>query len=128
MLEQNEIYKCPLCGNVISAQEANGPIPVCCGQTMKKMPEITVKEEGTEKHKPVVSIKGDKVIVNVGSIDHPMDEDHWIEFIQILKDGKVIAEKKLYPGDKPRAEFLVEDSNNIRSRAYCNMHGLWTND
>jgi superoxide reductase len=66
------------------------------------------------------------VIVTVGSIEHPMEDAHHIQLIQLLKDGKVIAEKRLYPGEKPTAEFPVKDAAGLKARELCNLHGLWT--
>ncbi|USN45834.1 MAG: desulfoferrodoxin [Candidatus Woesearchaeota archaeon] len=92
----------------------------------RNLPEIFLKDEGKEKHVPIVEIEGNKVIVNVGSIPHPMDEDHYIGFIQVLAGSQVLTQK-LTPGDAPKAEFLVLDASDVKVRAYCNLHGLWVN-
>ncbi|MBW2981552.1 desulfoferrodoxin [Candidatus Woesearchaeota archaeon] len=127
MAEQNGIYKCEICGNVVSVIEANKGELVCCGQPMKLLEEKTAKQEGKEKHVPVVEIYEDKVAVKIGSVPHPMEENHFIELIQILKDEKVIAEKRLFPGDEPKAEFCLKDAEGIKARELCNVHGLWIN-
>lgn len=117
-MKEHEFYKCAICGSIIIPMNENGKT-VCCGQDMELM-EIKVGEEGTEKHKPI--IEGNEV--NVGSIDHPMTEEHYIQVIQLIKDGKVIESKYLYPGDKPHAKFSMEGDS---ARALCNIHGLWKN-
>ncbi|NQU97924.1 desulfoferrodoxin FeS4 iron-binding domain-containing protein [Candidatus Woesearchaeota archaeon] len=128
MVETNGIYKCSKCGNVISIVEAHQPLILCCGQPMNQLKELSPELEGKEKHVPIVTIEGDKVTVNVGSIDHPMEEDHYIEFIQLLRSDKLIAEKRLHPGDKPRAVFHVENASDLRAREFCNLHGLWSSE
>ena len=126
MARINGIYKCEICGDVVEVVESHEGDLVCCGEEMKLMEEKT-KEEGLEKHVPVVEVVGNKVKVKVGSVEHPMKEEHWIELIQLFKDGKLIFEKRLYPGEKPEAEFLVEDLTNIKAKELCNIHGLWRN-
>jgi len=125
MAEQNGIYKCGVCGNVVSVIEAHAGTLVCCGQDMQLMVEKTIKDEGKEKHVPIIEIKGNKVIVKVGSIPHPMEEKHYIELIQLVQNGNVVIGKRLKPGDKPEAEFCVSDTKNLKARELCNIHGLW---
>ena len=126
MARINGIYKCEICGDVVEVIEGHEGDLVCCGEEMKLMKEKT-KEEGLEKHVPVVEVVGNKVKVKVGSVEHPMKEEHWIELIQLFKGNKLIFEKRLYPGEKPEAEFLVEDLTNIKAKELCNIHGLWRN-
>jgi len=126
MARINGIYKCEICGDVVEVVESHEGDLVCCGEEMKLMEEKT-KEEGLEKHVPVVEVGGNKVKVKVGSVEHPMKEEHWIELIQLFKGNKLIFEKRLYPGEKPEAEFLVEDLTNIKAKELCNIHGLWRN-
>ncbi|SRR3989344_1032157 len=126
MARINGIYKCEICGDVVEVVESHEGDLVCCGEEMKLMEEKT-KEEGLEKHVPVVEVGGNKVKVKVGSVEHPMEEEHWIELIQLFKGNKLIFEKRLYPGEKPEAEFLVEDLTNIKAKELCNIHGLWRN-
>ena len=125
MAELGGIYKCEICGNVVSVLESGVGDLVCCGQNMKLMESNPPEKEGKEKHVPVIEIEGNKVRVKIGSVPHPMEEKHFIELIEVLKNGKVIASKRLYPGQKPEAEFLIEDTENIKAREYCNIHGLW---
>lgn len=123
MAEKNAIYKCELCGNVVSVIEAHDGILVCCGQDMVLQKEKN-KDVGMEKHVPVVKTSDGKTIVNVGSIDHPMEKEHFIELIQLMKGNDVIAETRLKPGEKPNAVFCISE-NGLKARAYCNVHGLW---
>ena len=126
MARLNGIYKCGICGNIVSVIEAYDGDLVCCGQNMKLLEE-KIKEEGKEKHIPIVGVKDGKIKVKVGSIEHPMEERHWIELIQIMKGDKVLFEKRLYPGEKPEAEFCLENIDGIKARELCNIHGLWRN-
>lgn len=123
MTKLNEIYKCNVCGNMVEMVHASTGTLVCCGQQMELLKEKTLKDEGKEKHVPVVEIKKDKVIVKVGSIPHPMEEKHYIELIEIIADG-VSYKKFLKPKDKPEAEFCIT-AKKITAREYCSVHGLW---
>jgi len=125
MAEKNGIYKCEICGNVVSVIEAHDGELVCCGKPMGLLEEKTAEQEGKEKHVPVIEVDGGEIKVKVGSVPHPMEEDHYIELIQVLKAGEVIAEKRLNPGDAPEAEFCLKDTEGITAREICNLHGLW---
>ncbi len=114
-----------ICGNVVEVLHAGRGQLVCCGQPMRLM-EVKKTDEGKEKHLPVVERDGDKVVVKVGSVAHPMEENHYIEWIEVVADGGV-CRRQLKPGDKPEAEFTV-DAGKITARAYCNVHGLWQAD
>jgi superoxide reductase len=129
MAEQNGIYKCSVCGNVVSVLEAHAGIVVCCGKPMELLKEKSAKDEGREKHVPVIEKIKDGVKVKVGSISHPMEEKHFISLIQLIdKKGGVVMGKRLKPGDKPEAEFCcLVPAEVLRARIYCNIHGLWTN-
>ncbi|RME52118.1 desulfoferrodoxin [Candidatus Woesearchaeota archaeon] len=107
---------------VFSVVTASGSVP----EGLTALPERTAEQEGKEKHVPVLEIDGNNVVVKVGSVPHPMEEDHYIELIQLLQGDKVIAERRLFPGDEPKAVFFVEDTTNLRAREHCNLHGLWT--
>jgi superoxide reductase len=130
MAEQDCFYKCNICGNVVSSLIAKDPEVVCCGETMQKEVPKPKELEGNEKHVPIVSHGEHKIVVNVGDVPHPMVEDHWIMLIQLIKDGKVIAGKRLNPNDLPHVEFEMQnyDPDEIKARAYCNKHGLWESD
>ncbi|MBW2980664.1 desulfoferrodoxin [Candidatus Woesearchaeota archaeon] len=125
MAELNKIYKCNVCGNIVSVIVAGKGALVCCGQEMELLEEKTAAEEGKEKHVPVVEISGNNVTVKVGSVPHPMEEGHYIALVQILKGDKVVAGKRLYPGDKPEVSVCLDSTEGIRARELCNVHGLW---
>jgi superoxide reductase len=127
MTELNEIYKCNICGNIVSIVAKGIGNLICCNELMEKLEEKTSAQEGNEKHVPVVEIKGNNVTVKVGSVPHPMEEEHYITLIQLIKDGKVIEGRKLYPGEKPEASFCLEDTSGVTARELCNVHGLWKN-
>ncbi len=127
MAKKNGIYKCEICGNVVSVLEAHQGELVCCGQPMELLEPKGKESEGKEKHVPVVEIKSGNVIVKVGSIPHPMEEKHYIGLIQLMKGDDIVAGKRLKPGDKPEASFCIQDTKGIKARIWCNIHGVWTN-
>jgi superoxide reductase len=120
MTNQNEVYKCEICGNIVEVTHAGGGVLVCCGEPMKLMKENANDTASTEKHVPIIQDK--KVIV--GSVAHPMEEKHYIEWIEATSSSGEIAKVFLKPGDKPEAEFSFKP---LSARAYCNLHGLWKN-
>ena len=122
MAELNKIYKCQICGNIVEVLHAGGGELVCCGQPMDRLEEKTA-DSSTEKHVPVIEKTGTGVKVKVGSVPHPMEEKHHIEFIEIIADGRIYR-KSLKPGEAPEAEFCVK-ADNIQAKEYCNIHGLW---
>jgi len=122
MTNVNEVYKCNVCGNIVEVLHAGVGQLVCCGQPMVLLKEKTV-DEGSEKHVPVIEKTERGIRVKVGSIPHPMEEKHHIEWIEIIGDGRTYR-KFLKPGDQPEAEFEVTAAN-IEAREYCNIHGLW---
>jgi len=122
MAEKLEIYKCELCGNIVEVVHGGKGELVCCGQTMKLIKENTV-DAAKEKHVPVVEKTSDGFIVKVGSVAHPMEENHYIEWIEIIADGKAYRQF-LNPGEKPETFFKTE-TEQVTAREYCNIHGLW---
>lgn len=122
MTELKQIYKCNVCGNIVEVLHAGVGQLVCCGQPMELLTEKT-EDVGLEKHVPMIEKVGDKVKVKVGSVPHPMEQKHYIEWIEIITDGKTYR-KFLKPEDKPEAEFEIIDEK-IEAREYCNIHGLW---
>lgn len=119
-----EVYKCEACGNIVMAIHAGGGDLVCCGEDMKLMTENTV-DAAQEKHVPVIEKNGDMVTVKVGSVPHPMEDKHYIEWIE-LQVGSDVFTKILKPNDKPEAEFCIKGaSGDMVAREYCNLHGLW---
>jgi len=121
-MERNQIYKCNVCGNIIELLYVGGGELVCCGQPMELLKEKT-EDQGNEKHVPVIEKTKTGVKVKVGSVPHPMEQKHYIQWIEILADDKVYR-KYLVPGVAPEAEFETM-ANNIVAREYCNLHGLW---
>ncbi len=122
MAEKLEVYKCEACGNIVEVMHAGAGELVCCGAAMKLMAENTV-DAAKEKHIPVIKKAAGSVTVKVGSVAHPMEEKHYIEWIEIIADGNSYK-KFLNPGDTPEATFNIE-ANELTARAYCNLHGLW---
>jgi superoxide reductase len=129
-MKTKQIYKCAICGNIVELLYVGGGELVCCGQKMNLEP-VKNKEEGTEKHLPVIeelpanTCQGkDGFKIKIGEIEHPSEENHYIEWIEInTKDGKS-GKKFLKPGDKPEADFYTRiDITSVR--VYCNIHGLW---
>ena len=121
-IEQLEIYKCEICGNIVEALHGGAGDLVCCGQAMKQFIENTV-DAAKEKHVPVIEAADGKVNIKVGSVAHPMEEKHYIEWVELVVDGKAYRQF-LKPGDTPEATFAI-DAANIIAREYCNIHGLW---
>ena len=119
-----KFYICSHCGNLVGVVKDAGVPIMCCGQKMDELVPNTVDASG-EKHIPVVSVDGDTVKVNVGSVDHPMLDEHYIEWIFLLSE-KGGQRRRLQPGDSPAATFKLADGDKaIAAYAYCNMHGLW---
>lgn len=122
MNKLNQIYKCNVCGNIVQMVHASKGTLICCGQDMVLQKENTV-DAAKEKHVPVIEKISNGFKVKVGEILHPMEEKHYIEWIEVIADGKVYK-KFLSPEDVPEAEFCI-DTEKIEARAYCNLHGLW---
>ena len=122
MTQQLGIYKCALCGNIVEMIHIGDGDLVCCGQPMTLLVENTT-DASREKHVPVVEKTPSGFKVKVGSIPHPMEEKHYIEWIELIADG-VAYRKFLKPGDAPEAEFCITASS-VTAREYCNLHGLW---
>lgn len=122
MPEKLEIYKCELCGNIVEVVHAGGGELVCCGQPMKLYEANTV-DAAKEKHVPVVEKAAGAFHVKVGAVPHPMEEKHYIEWVEAIAGGKAYRQF-LSPGEAPEAAFDI-DADQITARAYCNLHGLW---
>ncbi|HOB35871.1 MAG TPA: desulfoferrodoxin family protein [Candidatus Avimonas sp.] len=123
MLKEQKFFICNTCGNIVGMVFDSGVNVVCCGEEMEELVPNTV-EASVEKHLPVVEIEGNLVKVNVGSADHPMIPEHYIEwiYIQTEKGGQ---RKNLSPGEAPNAVFALENDKVVAAYAYCNLHGLW---
>lgn len=122
-VECGQVYKCDTCGNIVVVVHAGGGELVCCGAPMKLMIENTV-DASKEKHVPVIEKVPGGYKVKVGAVPHPMEEKHWIEWIELMADGMVMT-KLLKPGDAPEAVFIT-DAKSVSVREYCNIHGLWS--
>jgi superoxide reductase len=122
MAEQLQVFKCDVCGNIVEVMHAGKGELVCCGQPMKLFKENTV-DAAKEKHVPVVEKTADGFKVKVGSVAHPMEEKHWIEWVELIVDGKVYRQF-LKPGQSPEATFCIK-AEKVAAREYCNLHGLW---
>jgi superoxide reductase len=122
MAQRLEVYKCELCGNIVEVLYGGDGTLVCCDQPMTLMTENTV-DAAKEKHVPVIEKRDKGVKVKVGAVAHPMEEKHYIQWIEIIADGKVYRQF-LNPGDAPEAVFNVV-ADQIVAREYCNIHGHW---
>ena len=123
MTKLKEVYKCEICGNIVEVLHTGVGELVCCGEPMKLQEEKT-KDASTEKHVPYIEKTAEGYLVKIGqNQDHPMEEKHYIEWIQLLADG-TSCRKFLKPGDKPQASFTIKAST-VSAREYCNIHGLW---
>ncbi|MBN1503092.1 desulfoferrodoxin [Candidatus Woesearchaeota archaeon] len=122
MTNKLEVYRCNICGNIVEVLHAGVGELVCCGQPMELQKEKT-QDVGNEKHVPVIEETATGIKVKVGSIPHPMEDKHYIEWIQLIANDQV-CRKFLKPGEKPEAEFNVK-AVDVAAREYCNLHGLW---
>lgn len=119
-----KFYVCEHCGNIIEFAKNTGVPVICCGQKMTELVPGT-SDGAVEKHVPVVAIEGKNVLVEVGSVPHPMTEEHYIEWI-VIESKKGSQKVKLSPADEQKAKFvLTEDDEFVAAYAYCNLHGLW---
>jgi superoxide reductase len=125
MVNMNEVYKCDLCGNIVQINHASKGTLVCCDQPMVLQKEGTT-DAAKEKHVPEIEKRDNGFYVKVGSVDHPMEDKHYIEWIEILADNKTYKQF-LKPGDKPEAFFEISASS-VTAREYCNLHGHWKSD
>lgn len=122
MTELNQIYRCPVCGNIVEIASPGAGTLICCGQPMERLKENS-KDAAVEKHVPVIKKTDAGYEVTVGSIEHPMSEEHHIEWIELVtEDG--IMRRYLKPGEKPSASFKT-DAKKVAAREYCNLHRLW---
>lgn len=122
-MAKNRFYICEKCGNIVEMVNASGVTPHCCGQKMSVL-EAGVVEASREKHIPEVEVLDGRVNVVVGSVLHPMAEEHSILWIELVSD-KGVQRKYLNPGEAPAVSFLLKDEKPIEVYAYCNLHGLW---
>ena len=122
MAKKLEVYKCEVCGNIVEVLHGGDGDLVCCGQPMTLQAENTV-DATKEKHVPVIEKVAGGYKVKIGSVAHPMEEKHYIEWIELIADNKAYRQF-LKPGDAPEAFFAV-DTTQVNAREFCNLHGLW---
>lgn len=123
MTKNNQIYKCNICGNIVNVLHQAGGELVCCGKPMNIQAENT-QDAATEKHVPIISQTEKGIKIKVGDVLHPMDDDHYIEWIEIFKEKGKVVRIDLKTGDTPEVEICCK-TNLVQVRAYCNLHGLW---
>ena len=122
MTKRLQIFKCEICGNIVEVLHTGVGELVCCGQPMVLQKEKT-EDEGNEKHVPVIERTEKGIKVKVGTVTHPMEENHYIEWIEVTSDGR--AYRKFFnPGDSPEADFAIS-YDKVEAREYCSVHGLW---
>jgi superoxide reductase len=122
MAKRLEVFKCEVCGHIIEVLHGGAGSLVCCGQPMAQFEENTV-DAATEKHVPVLEKIDGGYKVNVGSVAHPMEEKHYIEWVELIS-GDTVQRQFLNPGEAPEATFNT-DATDVSAREYCNLHGLW---
>ena len=122
-MKRSTFYRCERCGNIVVKVADGGGQLTCCGQAMTIIQPNTT-DAAQEKHVPVVTLEDDKIVVNVGSVDHPMLEEHSIQWIYVVTEEGVLA-RCLKPGDAPHAEILLGGQKPLEVYEYCNLHGLW---
>ena len=122
MTIQKQVYKCNVCGNIVEVLHAGKGELVCCKQPMELLQEKTA-DVGLEKHVPVIEAIDGGIRVKVGEVPHPMEEKHYVEWVEIIADDKS-CRIYLNPGEKPEAEFDIKPQK-VTAREYCNVHGLW---
>ena len=123
MAQRYEVYKCEICGNLIEVLYGGKGGLSCCDKPMKLMQEGTT-DASKEKHVPVIEKTATGYKVKVGSVPHPMEAAHWVQWIELVADG-VSYTHFLEPGNAPEAEFCIADAKNVMAREYCNLHGHW---
>lgn len=122
MAERYQVYKCEVCGNIVETLVGSYGILVCCNQSMTLLNENTI-DAAKEKHVPVIEKSADSIKVKVGDVPHPMEEKHYIQWIELIADGHSCVQF-LNPGDVPEAAFNIS-ADQVTAREYCNIHGHW---
>lgn len=120
-----EVYKCEICGNIAEMVHGGKGQMFCCGEPMK-LAKTQTADWKNEKHVPIHEDIDGGTLVKVGSVPHPMTDEHYIEWIEVI-NGDYVNRKHLKPGDKPEAVFYVKVNEDMILREYCNIHGLWAN-
>ena len=125
-MNETRFFLCKHCGNLVGMIHSSGVPIICCGEPMTELQPGSV-DASKEKHVPVVAVEGDKVTVTIGSVLHPMTEEHSIQWIYLHTEHGG-QRKVLRPGDAPVATFALTDDKPVSAYAYCNLHGLWKTD
>lgn len=125
MTQLRELYRCEVCGNIVEIAHEGAPALVCCGKPMVKL-EAKTEDKGGEKHVPVIEELDRGIKVKVGSVEHPMEEKHYIKFIEVLLTNRIMRQE-LKPGQVPEAKCCASKSDVVEVREFCNIHGLWKN-
>ncbi|MCK4851594.1 MAG: desulfoferrodoxin, partial [Candidatus Omnitrophica bacterium] len=125
MTQLRELYRCEVCGNIVEIAHEGAPALVCCGKPMVKL-EAKTEDKGEEKHVPVIEELDSGIKVKVGSVEHPMEEKHYIKFIEVLLNDRIMRQE-LKPGQVPEAKYCASKSDVIEVREFCTIHGLWKN-
>ena len=123
-MDRIKFYKCPVCGNIVEVVDGDISRVRCCGKELEEMVANTV-DAAVEKHVPVYEIEGNEIIVKIGEVIHPMEEKHYIKFITLVTEDRVIR-VDLKPGEEPVVKFPYVSGTIVYE--YCNLHGLWKND
>lgn len=123
MTNQFEVYKCEACGNIVEVMFAGTATPECCGCSPMKLMQEGTSDGAKEKHVPAIEKTPTGFKVTVGTVPHPMEEKHWIQWIELIADGRSYH-KFLNPGDAPEADFCIK-ADHVTAREYCNLHGHW---
>ena len=124
MAEKMEVYRCNICGNIVTVLQGGKGELVCCGKPMEKLTEQTA-DSATEKHVPVVEKTENGIKVKVGSVPHPMADEHYISWIEVIEDDG-FSVKFLKPGNAPEVEFSIKKDKVKKAREYCTIHNLWS--
>lgn len=125
MARDFKVFRCPICGNIITVMNYGGGTLVCCGQPMKLLTAGENDTAAKEKHIPVVAVNGSSIEVSVGSVAHPMTPEHYIQWITVVTDSQVYTQY-LTPSDAPKASFVLPAGTaEFEVYEYCNLHGLW---
>jgi len=122
MTALKQVYKCNICGNIVEVLHAGVGELVCCGEPMELLQEKST-DTGLEKHVPVIEATANATKVKVGDVPHPMEEKHYIEWVEVITDGES-CRQFLKPGAEPEAEFDIKGQK-VTAREYCSVHGLW---
>lgn len=127
MTNKLDLFRCNICGNIVEVVLSGGGTLVCCGEDMKLL-EPKEHDMGEEKHVPVLETQNNEQIIRIGSVPHPMIEEHYIQFIEVIsKDNKWVKRKYLFPGEEPQMKFSCGCEKGFDAIEYCNIHGLWGN-